>query len=197
MKGTLPQESEGPLVQLAQSGDREAFAVLVDRHGARFVNLAGRLCGSADLAAELVQEALLKAWRNLRRLRDPSAFYPWVARILVNLAKNHFRHQAVHGRHIATDDFSWVSPDTPLSPHHQQAPGPVKQLQDRELGEAVDCAVNALPEKYRLPLILFSQDGLSHQEVGDILDIPAVTVRWRVHHARNILKEWLAPYMND
>lgn len=181
------------MVRRAQSGDRNAFAELVHEYGPRALNLARRLVNDRDSAGDVAQEALVKAWSHLPQLKEGAAFYPWLARIVVNQARNMFRAQS--RRPIADveidNDFT-----EGVVPGREANPGPVKTAQARELSGAVDKAVAALPFNYRTALVMFTVDGMKHADIAAALDIPEETVRWRVHQARKMLREKLKEYMD-
>jgi RNA polymerase sigma-70 factor (ECF subfamily) len=186
-------------VRRAQNGDRAAFAALVREYGARAVNLAHQLVGNRELAGEIAQEALVKAWGNLRQLKSEAAFYPWLARIVVNQARNQFR---AAGRRpaSATDIDGELNLDnggmTVSGRVNDEVEPPFKTAQLRELKAAMHKAMAELPFNYRSALAMFTLDGMSHAEIAATLEIPEETVRWRVHQARKMLREKLKEYID-
>jgi RNA polymerase sigma-70 factor (ECF subfamily) len=185
-------------VRKAQAGDRAAFAELVREYGPRAVNLAHQLVGNREAAGEVAQEALVKAWSHLKQLQNGAAFYPWLARIVVNQARN--RHRAsVRRPAAATDvDAELNLDDGGLAARgrvNDETAGPLHNAQARELREALDRALEELPFNYKSALVMFTMDGMSHAEIAKSLDIPEETVRWRVHQARKMLKGRLKGFM--
>lgn len=186
-------------VRRAQNGDRAAFGALVREFGPRAVNLAHQLVGNRELAGEVAQEALVKAWTNLKQLKAEAAFYPWLARIVVNQARNQFRTRS--RRPASASD---IGSDLSLDDGGLKVSGrvndeiepPLKAAQLQELRGALDKAMNELPFNYKTALVMFTQDGLSHAEIAASLEIPEETARWRVHQARKMLREKLKAYID-
>lgn len=188
------------VVRRAREGDRTAFAALVREYTPRVVNLAQQLVGNRELAGEVAQEAMVKAWSHLPQLKTDNAFYPWLARIVVNQVRNTFRSR---GRRPATAtdidaDFSLDESGMQVTGRvNDEVESPLKSAQARELKEALDRALASLPTNYRTALVMFTQEGMPHSEIAAILGIPEETVRWRVHQARKMLREKLKSHLEQ
>lgn len=160
---------ERDVVERARRGDREAFAILADASIARLYNLGQLMLGDADLADDAVQETLIAAWRDLRALRDPERFTPWLLRILVHCvyraAKQERRQRALRRASRGDDD---------------RTSDPTGGLDDRD---AVDRGFRRLTADYRAVLVVHHYLGLSDDEAADVLGIPAGTVKSRLHRA--------------
>jgi RNA polymerase sigma-70 factor (ECF subfamily) len=185
--------ADSETVRRAQGGDRTAFAELVREYGPRALNLARRLVADRDSAGEVTQEALVKAWSHLPQLKEGAAFYPWLARIVVNQARNVFRSRARRPLVDVDIDADFTEGRAVGRP---EAPGPLKNAQEQELRGALERAVAELPFNYRTALVMFTVDGMKHSDIAAALDIPEETVRWRVHQARKMLREKLKQYMD-
>jgi RNA polymerase sigma-70 factor (ECF subfamily) len=160
----------------AQQGDREAFGELVRRYGPAARRVARAVLHHPEDADDAAQDGFFSAWRNINRYDPGRQFGPWILRIVVNAA-----HDLRRRRQIRETD--------PVSP---QLPGgeasPVALVEQGELGERIDRALQSLPEQQRLAVVLFDAEGFSHGEIAQMLGIPEGTVRSDVFHARRVLR---------
>lgn len=182
-------------VRKTLSGDMRAFDELVQQYQRRAVSVAYRLLGNADDAADVTQEAFVRAFRSLGGLEEPERFAAWLMRITCNLALNFRRGRRSHLSLSAGDD-----PDAVLEQHASET-GLVEVMHDptltSETKAAIDAAIAGLPEKQRMALILFAIEGLPHKEVADILECSVEAVKWNVFQARKKLKDELADYITE
>lgn len=199
----LPADSTGldstdvELVRRAQRGDSSAFAELVKSYQRRAVSVAYRLLGNVDDAADVSQDAFVRAYRNLSQLEDPTRFGAWLMRIVSNLSLNYRRARAARSTASLDDALSAAAvvrePSTGL-----RMTGRSIALGDALSGElhaAVTDAMGRLPDKQRLALILFSVEGLPQKEVADILECSVELVKWNVFQARKKLREMLGAFL--
>jgi RNA polymerase sigma-70 factor (ECF subfamily) len=167
---------EAQLISRAQQGDRSAFAALVREHGNEVYTLARRLVGDPHLAADVAQEALIRAWRALPNFRGDAAFSTWLHRITVNTAwtlkKRSRRH---HG--VALDDIAEMP--APYTSEHPEVAGEILELRGR-LRRALD----DLPEGQRQVVILKDVYDWSHAEIADAMGISVTAAKVRLHRAR-------------
>jgi RNA polymerase sigma-70 factor (ECF subfamily) len=157
------------LVERAQRGDREAFAVLADASIDRLYNLAQLMLADADLAEDAVQEALIASWRDLRSLRDPDRFTPWLHRILIRCVYRAARNERRQGdiRNIAPS-LGGTTPDQ------------ARELEDRD---EIDRAFRRLKADHRAVLVAHHYLGLSDEDAADVLGVPPGTFKSRLHRA--------------
>jgi RNA polymerase sigma-70 factor (ECF subfamily) len=162
------------LVELAGHGDREAFGVLARVHADRLYAIANRILREIDRSEDAVQQALVIAWRELPRLRDPDRFEPWLHRILVRAcyAEARRRHE-------------WSANIRVLPVEGPAAPDEVGALADRD---QVDRGFRRLPAEQRAILVLHHYLGLTPAEIADTLGIPAGTARSRLHYAHRAMR---------
>jgi RNA polymerase sigma-70 factor (ECF subfamily) len=185
------------LVRRAQKGDADAFADLVRQYQRRAVSVAFRLLGNSEDASDVSQDAFVRAYRNLDQLEDPARFGAWLLRTVSNLALNFRRARAT--RATSELDDALANPDRlrsadgdrSLTTRRADEDGPLP----RELRTAVNKALEQLPEKQRLSLILFSIEGLPQKEVAEILGCSVELVKWNVFQARQKLKELLKEHL--
>jgi RNA polymerase sigma-70 factor (ECF subfamily) len=178
----VPWDEEHILIHSAQKGDRQAFAVLIERYWDRLYRWLYHLTHHRHTAEDLVQETLLKAFANLIRFRAGSNFQAWLFRIAYNNFVNHWR---------APDRVRQVFPQNLAS----REEGPVEQVLSREALQLLARAVGRLPSDYRAAFLLRVEEGLSFQEIADVLGIKEETARWRVFKARQKLMGVLAPQL--
>jgi RNA polymerase sigma-70 factor (ECF subfamily) len=180
-------------VREARAGDDSAFDHLVERYHRRAVSVAYRLLGNSEDAGDAAQDAFLRAYRNLGKLEDPTRFGPWLMRIVTNLSLN-MRRSKGRAPAMSTDDLVEGMGEL------RSASGALMGTGDggpetEELAAAVRQAIDALPEKQRLALTLFSIEGLPQKEVAEIMNCTVQLVKWNVFQARKTLKEALADFL--
>lgn len=162
------------LVELAARGDREAFGVLARVHGDRLFAIANRILRETDRAEDAVQQSLVVAWRDLRGLRDPDRFQPWLYRILVRCCYAEARRRREWAAHIRV-----LPTDGPGGSDGSSA------LADRD---QVDRGFRRLPPEQRAILVLHHYLGLTPTEIADALGIPRGTARSRLHYAHRAMR---------
>jgi len=178
------KSTDAELVNRCLAGETDAFSELVLRYQGAVYGTAYNIAGNFEDAKDLAQEAFLRAYMRLSELRQPEKYASWLRRITVSVCLNWLeaQHETVSLEAMQESESNHVEliDSTPL---------PSEQVEAVELREAVQEAIRALPEKYRLPLVLVYLDGLTYQDVARFLEVPLSTVKWRIHHARQLLKE--------
>lgn len=187
---TAPPTSDAELVTAARAGDDRAFAALVARHETRALTVARALVRHAHDADDVVQDAFVRAHRNLDLLADPARFGAWLGRVVVGVAIDWLRAHATERRLVLADGGVALATAPAVDDAHAA-------IERRERAERVLAAVHALPERYRVPLSLYHLDGLSHARIADTLGVPAGTVRSLVTRARERLRADLASLAPD
>lgn len=185
------------MIERCRRGDLEAFDSLVQIHQDRIYNLALRLLGNEEDALDLAQEAFCAAFRKIGAYRGEAAFFSWLYRITVNLAKNFWRRGAQRVSERG------VSMDPPNSENEQEhapqipdgAPNPRQQAAGHELREILDEKMNEISFEFREILALRFMEGLSYEEIAEALGCNPGTVKSRLNRARNELKHLMEPYL--
>lgn len=181
--------TEQELLLRAKKGDDEAFAQLMRDNEKRIYNLTLRMTGNPEDAMDLAQEAFLNAWRGLKFFKGDSAFSTWVYRLASNACIDHLRRQK-RRRDISApmpvDEEDDSTPDVP-----DERFQPEQELERQELRRAVAKGLEQLSDEHRQVLVMREINGLSYQEIGDILDLEAGTVKSRIARARNSLRKIL------
>ena len=176
-----PQESL--LLARVQQGDHDAFDPVVRAQIRPAYRSAYRLLTGLEDAEDLVQEAFGVALANIGRFDLARPFAPWLYRIVVTRGLNRFRGRARHVLEVLPHDLVSSEPD------------PLDHAERGEVGQAVQAAMAALPERQRLIVQLFEIDGFTSEEIGTMLELPAGTVRWHMHQARRTLRSLLTPFL--
>ena len=183
-------------VRQALAGDRGVFDKLVDKYEKPALAVAYRLLSNAHDAQEVAQDAMLRAFRGLGSLENPRIFGPWLMRIVSNLALN-FRHGRARRSMVSLDEQADRSGGEgegnvlgQLLASAQQRPD--QELMTAELADRIRKALDELPDRQRMALILFSIEDRPQKEVAEIIGCSVEAVKWHVFTARKKLKEKLA-----
>lgn len=184
-------------VAKALGGDSEAFGRLVGVYQRPAVATAYRLLGNSEDAQEVVQEAFLRAYRALSRLKEPTRFGPWMLRIVSNLSLNARRSRRSTStvpldEQRGTEGATGGGGEPVVS-----AFGPDRHAESRELQEALDEAMARLPEKQRMALVLFTIEGWAQKDIAELLECSLETVKWNVFQARKRLRSELEGLLPD
>ena len=179
-------DTDQQLVQRAQRGDLRAFDLLVLKYQGRIAALVGRYVSDAGEVEDVTQEAFIKAYRALGKFRGDSAFYTWLYRIAANAAKNHLVAKGRRPRADATiEDAEGFDEGGMLS----ESASPEALAMGGELAEVVESAMNQLPDELRAALMLREFEGLSYDDIADVLGCPVGTVRSRIFRAREAIDQ--------
>lgn len=188
------REIDQALVERAQSGDKHAFELLVAKYQRKLGRLLSRFIRDSAEVEDVAQEAFIKAYRALPSFRGDSAFYTWLYRIGINTAKNYLVSQ---GRRAPTS--------TGFDAEEAEGFEDADQLRDvntpeavmltKEIGQTVNAAMEALPEDLRTAITLREIEGLSYEEIAEVMNCPIGTVRSRIFRAREAIAERLRPLL--
>ena len=193
----LMESTKVDLVARAKEGDTNAFGSLVRMHQRQAVSVAFRLLGNTEDASDVAQDAFVRAFRSLGQLEDPARFGPWLLRTVSNLALN-FRRARAHRKAAPLEDTAVDAaevrhPGTGLRLARTETSG--DDTLPTELHAAVSAALEKLPEKQRLALILFSVEQMPQKDVAAVLGCSVELVKWNVFQARRKLRELLAEHL--
>ena len=186
--------SEAPdnrkLVEGTLNGDQEAFKAIYECYGPRIYNFLFRLLGARHEAEDATQQTFLIALHRLGSLRDPDMLESWIYRIARNEVYQKYRRKQVDSL-----DEEGLRPFAEKTADHQLGGQPEKVLLNEELGEALQSALNSLPLKLREVFILAVVDGMSYQDISEIVGRTLLSVKTDIYRARLMAKEKLSRYM--
>lgn len=183
------------LVRRVQRGDQVAFDLLVQKYQHRLAHLVGRYIRDPEEIEDVVQEAFIKAYRGLASFRGESAFYTWLYRIAINTAKNHLvsAGRRVPDQGVDASEAEQFDSGTLL----QESDTPEHQVLTREIEAAVYEAIESLPQELKDAITLRELEGLSYEEIAEVMDCPIGTVRSRIFRARETIDRWLRPLLDE
>lgn len=199
-------ELDDELMQRFQTGDEDAFNLLVRRHQQPLINFIARFTGDRDNAEDLAQETFIRIYKAADRYkRGRAQFKTWMYLIAKRLCMNEMRNRGRRDRfrvdNIATNDNVHSTNadqiDIIATAPADAAFQPEVVLERKELRNAIQKAIAELPEQYRFPLILRDVQGLSYDEIGEILELRSGTTKSRINRARLMLKDKLKPFMES
>jgi RNA polymerase sigma-70 factor, ECF subfamily len=187
------------LVQRIKNGDVRAFEMLVVKYQRRIERLIGRMVRDVDLVQDIAQETFIRAYRALPQFRGESAFYTWLYRIAVNTAKKALvdlkRDPVMTESAFASRDDDG---EATSRAENELSDGetPEGLLATKQIGQAVNSAIDALSEDLRQAITLREIEGLSYEEIAGLMGCPIGTVRSRIFRAREAIAERLRPLID-
>lgn len=188
------REVDQQLVERAQRGDKHAFELLVGKYQRRLGRLISRFVRDAAEAEDVTQEAFIKAYRALPAFRGESAFYTWLYRIGINTAKNFLVSQ---GRRVPTSSIfdNEESDEFEAVDLLQDVNTPENELMSKQVVGVVNETLQKLPDDLRTALTLREIEGLSYEEIAEVMNCPIGTVRSRIFRARETIAANLRPLL--
>ncbi len=176
--GQLQDASDAVVVARVLGGDIEAFGILVDRYQNMFAAYANFMTGDVDAAADVIQESLVRAYKSLKRCRNPNQFKGWLFRIVSNQCKTYLKRRK--RRQMESLDRVSSGATAPGDPH--------ADVETAELKRQVHAALDRLPATQQEVLILRHMNGLSVSEIGEMLSISVSAVKMRLMRGREALR---------
>jgi RNA polymerase sigma factor (sigma-70 family) len=185
---------EGDLVKRARRGDLNAYDELVKRYQERIYATIYHMTSNHEDANDIAQEAFIKAYQALKSFKGGSSFYTWLYRIAVNKTIN-FLKQRRHKHHFSLNDLDFNAENDPDLVALTSDKTPVRDVGLTELQKKLNESLHRLSEPHRMVVVLHDVQGLSHDEIADIMDCNIGTVRSRLFYARQQLQGFLADYL--
>jgi len=191
-------DSDAMLVESAVAGDQKAFELLVIKYQRRIQRLIGRMVRDVDLVEDIAQETFIRAYRALAQFRGEAQFYTWLYRIAINTAKKALmdlkRNPTVsENAYKSDDDDETSSVENELT----SAETPDAVLASKEIAEIINAAMEALPEELRVAITLREIEGLSYEEIAEVMSCPIGTVRSRIFRAREAISAKVKPLLEN
>jgi RNA polymerase sigma-70 factor, ECF subfamily len=198
MAGLTAPDADAPLIERVKAGDVKAFEMLVVKYQRRIERLIGRMVRDVDLVPDIAQETFIRAYRAIPQFRGDSAFYTWLYRIAVNTAKKSLMQlkrdplvtESARASRDEDDDSSRV--ENELS----DGENPESVLASRQIASAVNFAIEALSDDLRQAITLREIEGLSYEEIAELMSCPIGTVRSRIFRAREAIAARLRPLLD-
>jgi RNA polymerase sigma-70 factor (ECF subfamily) len=192
------QDADAPLIARVKAGDVRAYEMLVVKYQRRIERLIGRMVRDVDLVPDIAQETFIRAYRAMPQFRGDSAFYTWLYRIAVNTAKKALvelkRDPVVTEAALASreEDEETSRVENELS----DGETPEAVLASKEIAAAVNAAIESLSEELRQAITLREIEGLSYDEIAELMNCPIGTVRSRIFRARETIAARLRPLLD-
>ena len=169
-------------------GETQLFRLLIERHQQHIFNLCYRMLRQFEEADDATQDTFLKAYRSLKQFRGDARLKTWLCRIARNECLNRLRHENMASPdQQLTTDYSFQIADS--------TPSPLELIEQQETQSIVHEAINKLPHSYRLAITLFHLNGLSYEEISQVMEIPMGTVKTHIFRARELLKSKLQAFV--
>ena len=184
---------DAELVKRVQSGDLGAFDILVQKYQHKVINLVGRFVSDSTECQDIAQDAFIKAFRAIDSFRGDSQFYAWLYRIAANTAKNHLASRARKSPAYSVDveDAEHFEGESGL----KEFDNPENLLLTDEIKATIFDAIERLPDDLKSAITLREIDGLSYEEIAEVMDCPIGTVRSRIFRARDVIDKELRPLL--
>ena len=188
------REVDQQLVERVQRGDKHAFELLVAKYHRRLSRLISRFVRNSGDAEDVTQEAFIKAYRALPAFRGDSAFYTWLYRIGINTAKNHLLTQGRRAPTTTSTDAEEAENFEDASLLHEVST-PENEMMSKQVAAVVNASLQQLPDDLRTALTLREIEGLSYEEIAEVMNCPIGTVRSRIFRAREVVASNLRPLL--
>jgi len=184
---------DAELVKRVQGGDTAAFDLLVQKYQHKVINLVGRFVSDKSECQDIAQDAFIKSYRAINSFRGDSQFYTWLYRIAANTAKNYLASRARKSPGYTVDvaDAEYFEGESGLKEYAT----PENLLLTDEIKATVFGAIEKLPEDLKSAITLREIDGLSYEEIAEVMDCPIGTVRSRIFRARDVIDKELRPLL--
>jgi RNA polymerase sigma-70 factor (ECF subfamily) len=195
-----PAPTDQMLVERTVAGDQRAFELLVVKYQRRIERLIGRMVRDHNLVEDIAQETFIRAYRALAQFRGEAQFYTWLYRIAVNTAKKALVdlkrdpvvfESALRGGSDDEDETSVMENELTT------AETPETELAAKEIATAVNSAMEALPDELRQAVTLREIEGLSYEEIAEVMNCPIGTVRSRIFRAREAISAKVKPLLEN
>lgn len=180
------------LVRRVKKGDYRAFDLLVLKYQSRVMATVFKYVKEKELAEDITQEAFVKSFKSIDSFREESSFYTWVYRITVNTAKNYLLSSKRRDEVVISD----LSQDDSFYPEKLDIDSPQEILKASELRDLIFETLSSLGEETRTALSLREFDGLSYEQIAEIVQCPVGTVRSRIFRGREVIEEVVGKHMD-
>ena len=185
-------EQERQWIERSRRGDAAAFNHLVRAYERPIFNTAYRLCGSHDDAADMAQEAFVRAWNNLKSFRGDALFSTWMHRIVTNVFLDDRKRKRARPQ-TSLDEALELEESRVARQFEDMSPGPAELAEGEERQRILTAAIATLPDAQRIMVVLYHTQGLAYEEIAEVTGLPMGTVKSRLNRARLALRDRLGP----
>ncbi len=193
------RDDDHELVSMSQSGDHDAYEELVKKHQKKMLNITYRMLGNYEEACEIVQDAFVSAYKNIRNFKGTARFSTWLYAIVMNLSKNRLKQINSRSKFEQLSIHNPVATDTGTltvdPPSHN--PSALDLLEKKDIQQSIQKCINSLDEEFRAVLVLRDIQGFSYNEISDLLSITLGTVKSRLFRARDNMKTCLKKTLGE
>ena len=187
-------DSDGVLVKRVQAGEVAAFDTLICKYRERVFGVIYNMTSNREDAADLTQDAFIKAFQSINRFQGQSSFFTWLYRIAVNSTLTHLRKSRLRS-FFSFEKINEEDKSAEVIDKITDKAGVEREVLIKELQEKLNEAMQKLSTKHRTVVTLFEIDGLSHEDIVDVVGCSVGTVRSRLHYAKQLLQSELEPYL--
>ena len=179
--------SDEAIVKRVQEGDVNAYNILVIKYQHKVLQIISKFVGNSADASDVAQESFIKAYKAINTFRGESSFYTWLYRIVVNAAKTYLESNSKHQNHLDVDAEEFESVDKQGALTYKDTPDRI--IESQELQQVIFDAMAELPEELRQAIALREVEGMSYEDMADLMKVPVGTVRSRIFRARQFIEE--------
>jgi RNA polymerase sigma-70 factor (ECF subfamily) len=186
-------DEDSELVSKCRTGDMEAFEGLVRRHEKRMINVAFRMVGDFEDACEVVQDAFVSAYKNIKGFKGSAKFSTWLCAIVMNLSRNRIKRLKARNllEPVSIDDPVATDEGSVKAEPASDGPTALEELERKEMQQKVQGCIEALDVDFREVIVLRDIQGFQYDEIENMLDVPLGTVKSRLYRARAAVSECL------
>ena len=179
--------SDEAIVKRVQEGDVNAYNILVIKYQHKVLQIISKFVGNSADASDVAQESFIKAYKAINTFRGESSFYTWLYRIVVNAAKTYLESNSKHQNQLDVDAEEFESVDKQGALTYKDTPDRI--IESQELQQVIFDAMAELPEELRQAITLREVEGMSYEDMADLMKVPVGTVRSRIFRARQFIEE--------
>lgn len=187
----MSEMGEKELLKKCRQGDRDAFNILVQTYQRQVINLAYGMLSDTEDATDAAQEVFIKVYRNIDRFEGKSSLSTWIYRITSNVCKDFLRKRTRTIQSVSIYESSEDDDDRPME-IKDSSPTPQEHMEITETQREVRKALDELPEEYKSVIVMYDLEGLSYDEISNVLQCPVGTIKSRLNRARKALKKNLS-----
>lgn len=196
-----PLNSDALLVERTLAGDQKAYEMLVIKYQKRIQRLIGRMVRDVDLVEDIAQETFIRAYRALAQFRGDAQFYTWLYRIAINTAKKMLmdlkRDPTISENFFKSGQSDDSDETSPFENELISSETPEAVLAGKEIAQMVNAAMEALPQELMQAIVLREIEGLSYEEIAEVMNCPIGTVRSRIFRAREAISAKVKPLLEN